>query len=120
MSSTGRQRRVKNLCTCTYMCNNLAKTLSLMAACLIVYSIFLCFDPFYGNTMYKAYAVAILSMLSGAAVVHNIYKPDLVRSVLNDPHWHLKRALKHATRYAEHPNSQGRTQGRAQNTMRAH
>lgn len=26
----------------------------------------------------KAYAVAIVSVLSGAAVVHNIYKPDLV------------------------------------------
>lgn len=27
----------------------------------------------------KGYAVAIVSLLSGAAVVHNIYKPDLVR-----------------------------------------
>ena len=27
----------------------------------------------------KAYTVAIVSLLSGAAVVHNIYKPDLVR-----------------------------------------
>lgn len=27
----------------------------------------------------KAYAVAITSLLTGAAVVHNIYKPDLVR-----------------------------------------
>ena len=27
----------------------------------------------------KGYAVAIASLLSGAAVVHNIYKPDLVR-----------------------------------------
>ena len=27
---------------------------------------------------YKAYAVAIASLLTGAAVVHNIYKPDLV------------------------------------------
>ena len=27
----------------------------------------------------KAYAVAIASLLSGAAVVHNIFKPDLVR-----------------------------------------
>jgi hypothetical protein len=29
--------------------------------------------------MIKAYAVALFSMLAGAAVVHNIYKPDLVR-----------------------------------------
>ena len=28
----------------------------------------------------KAYTVAIVSLLSGAAVVHNIFKPDLVRS----------------------------------------
>lgn len=27
----------------------------------------------------KGYAVAIVSLLSGAAVVHNIYKPDLAR-----------------------------------------
>ena len=27
---------------------------------------------------YKAYAVAFASLLTGAAVVHNIYKPDLV------------------------------------------
>jgi len=26
----------------------------------------------------KAYAVAVVSLLAGAAVVHNIYKPDLV------------------------------------------
>ena len=26
----------------------------------------------------KAYVVCIVSMLAGAAVVHNIYKPDLV------------------------------------------
>ncbi len=30
------------------------------------------------NQFYKAYAVAIASLLTGAAVVHNIYKPDLV------------------------------------------
>lgn len=30
------------------------------------------------NPFYKAYAVAIASMLTGAAIVHNIYKPDLV------------------------------------------
>ncbi len=30
------------------------------------------------NQFYKAYAVAIGSLLTGAAVVHNIYKPDLV------------------------------------------
>ncbi|DBB14046.1 TPA: hypothetical protein ACH3X3_001010 [Trebouxia sp. C0006] len=29
------------------------------------------------NQFYKAYAVAIASLLTGAAVVHNIYKPDL-------------------------------------------
>ena len=29
-------------------------------------------------SFYKAYAVAIGSLLTGAAVVHNIYKPDLV------------------------------------------
>ena len=29
----------------------------------------------------KAYAVAFVSLLSGAAVVHNIYQPDLVRSL---------------------------------------
>ncbi len=28
----------------------------------------------------KAYAVAITSLLAGAAVVHNVYKPDLVSS----------------------------------------
>lgn len=27
----------------------------------------------------KAYLTALCSMLAGAAVVHNIYKPDLVR-----------------------------------------
>lgn len=32
-------------------------------------------------SLYKAYAVAIGSLLTGAAVVHNIYKPDLVTSV---------------------------------------
>ncbi len=32
----------------------------------------------------KAYAVAITSLLAGAAVVHNIYKPDLV-SVCRQP-----------------------------------
>ncbi len=30
------------------------------------------------NQFYKAYAVAIGSLLTGAAIVHNIYKPDLV------------------------------------------
>ena len=31
------------------------------------------------NAMWlKAYVVAFVSLLSGAAVVHNIYKPDLV------------------------------------------
>ena len=30
------------------------------------------------NPFYKAYAVAIASLLTGAAVVHNVYKPDLV------------------------------------------
>lgn len=29
----------------------------------------------------KAYAVAFVSLLSGAAVVHNIYQPDLVRGL---------------------------------------
>ena len=29
----------------------------------------------------KAYAIAIASLLSGAAVVHNIFKPDLVRAM---------------------------------------
>lgn len=29
-------------------------------------------------TFYKAYIVAIGSLLTGAAIVHNIYKPDLV------------------------------------------
>ena len=29
-------------------------------------------------SFYKAYVVAIGSLLTGAAVVHNIYKPDLV------------------------------------------
>lgn len=33
-----------------------------------------------GMSYYKAYAVAIASLLTGAAVVHNIYKPDLVSS----------------------------------------
>lgn len=32
---------------------------------------------------YKAYAVAIASLLTGAAVVHNIYKPDLVCTLLS-------------------------------------
>ena len=31
----------------------------------------------------KAYVVAIASMLSGAAVVHNIWKPDLVGASCN-------------------------------------
>ena len=31
----------------------------------------------------KAYAIAIASLLSGAAVVHNIFKPDLVFSGLS-------------------------------------
>jgi hypothetical protein len=31
----------------------------------------------------KAYAVALLSMLAGAAVVHNIFKPDLVGLAIN-------------------------------------
>lgn len=31
--------------------------------------------------MLKAYAVAVVSMLAGAAVVHNVYKPDLVRTL---------------------------------------
>ena len=29
-------------------------------------------------SFYKAYVVAIGSLLTGAAVVHNVYKPDLV------------------------------------------
>jgi hypothetical protein len=29
----------------------------------------------------KAYSVAMISLLAGAAVVHNFYKPDLVCSV---------------------------------------
>jgi hypothetical protein len=29
----------------------------------------------------KAYSVALISLLAGAAVVHNLYKPDLVRRV---------------------------------------
>ena len=40
---------------------------------------------------YKAYAVAIGSLLTGAAVVHQIYKPDLVRKGLladHDPSMH--------------------------------
>jgi hypothetical protein len=28
--------------------------------------------------LFKAYSVALLSLLAGAAVVHNVYKPDLV------------------------------------------
>lgn len=31
----------------------------------------------------KAYAIAIASLLSGAAVVHNISKPDLVSAMLS-------------------------------------
>lgn len=27
----------------------------------------------------KAYSLALVSLLAGAAVVHNLYKPDLVR-----------------------------------------
>ncbi|WPT16349.1 hypothetical protein PSENEW3_00004356 [Picochlorum sp. SENEW3] len=30
-------------------------------------------------SLVKGYSVAIISLLSGAAVVHQIYKPDLVR-----------------------------------------
>lgn len=33
-----------------------------------------------------AYVVAIGSLLSGAAVVHQIYKPDLVRCVVDKFH----------------------------------
>ena len=47
-------------------------------------------DPAAGAKMHmaKAYVVCIVSMLAGAAVVHNIYKPDLVivMSPCNDPH----------------------------------
>ncbi|BDA41624.1 hypothetical protein COCOBI_02-4050 [Coccomyxa sp. Obi] len=32
----------------------------------------------------KAYAVAITSLLTGAAVVHNIYKPDLTLPISDD------------------------------------
>ena len=33
------------------------------------------------NQFYKAYAVAISSLLTGAALVHNVYKPDLVSHI---------------------------------------
>lgn len=34
--------------------------------------------PRHDISWIKAYAMAIASLLSGAAVVHNIFKPDLV------------------------------------------
>lgn len=32
--------------------------------------------------LFKAYSVALVSLLAGAAVVHNFYKPDLVSITL--------------------------------------
>lgn len=32
--------------------------------------------------LFKAYSIAFISLLAGAAVVHNIYTPDLVSGAL--------------------------------------